>query len=614
MSRYTINQKIAGSDKIHRCVGAKAASLFRMIRHGVKVPGFFAITTQAFEEYVKFNSFEDKIIELLKDKQYGAIRKLLVSGDIPPYVWNEIEGQMIELAADMVSVRSSAIEEDGEKKSFAGQFDTYLSVDCSKLKDYVKKCWASYYNDHVMVYVDETVDNLTGMGVIVQKMVTADVSGIGFSQSPVTGEKEILIEAAFGVGENIVSGVITPNQYYYFWNDDKVSAAAAQRILSEKDVRNIGKEIIRIRDFYGGEIDTEWCKKDEDIFFLQVRPVTAIEEKIPYKKTLERPLSLARTQILSMGEFEGINWLTDNNYYFNPLFLNVNGKTQVYYNDISQKENPLNMFQYLNENQNSFMEKAREMEVACKYLKDVIKGEKSFELSNFLDNIKKVSPFSSLGNIAGNLPRFLVGEIYNIFDDFRTINGELLAEAENFLIEKATDTNKSDLEYMTIEELFDLESIKYEDIGNRKKGYLYFNDIILAETELNMINNYLNEHKIALIEDHNPDDDSEEIYGKPAYQGKIKGRVTKIFSEQDFEKMQPGNILVTSMTVPKFLPVIKKAAAIVTDEGGVLCHAAIIAREMKIPTIVGTKSATRLLQDGMLIEVDANNGVVKLII
>jgi pyruvate,water dikinase len=76
-------------------------------------------------------------------------------------------------------------------------------------------------------------------------------------------------------------------------------------------------------------------------------------------------------------------------------------------------------------------------------------------------------------------------------------------------------------------------------------------------------------------------------------------------------KVQKGDILVTSMTTPDYVPAMERAAAFITDEGGLSCHAAIVAREMKKPCIIGTKIATKVLKDGDIVEVDANQGIVK---
>lgn len=105
--------------------------------------------------------------------------------------------------------------------------------------------------------------------------------------------------------------------------------------------------------------------------------------------------------------------------------------------------------------------------------------------------------------------------------------------------------------------------------------------------------------------------DSDEIKGTVAFRGKVKGKCRVIndpFKEHDFND---GDILVTGMTRPEFTPFMEKASAIVTDAGGLLCHAAITAREMKIPCIVGTEKATRMFKDGDLVEVDGESGIVR---
>jgi phosphohistidine swiveling domain-containing protein len=102
-----------------------------------------------------------------------------------------------------------------------------------------------------------------------------------------------------------------------------------------------------------------------------------------------------------------------------------------------------------------------------------------------------------------------------------------------------------------------------------------------------------------------------EFKGNIAQKGKVRGKAKIIINRDDYNKISKGDILVTSMTVPNMVPIMKKAAAFVTDEGGITCHAAIISREMKKPCIIGTKIATQVLQDGDEVEVDADNGIVR---
>lgn len=117
-----------------------------------------------------------------------------------------------------------------------------------------------------------------------------------------------------------------------------------------------------------------------------------------------------------------------------------------------------------------------------------------------------------------------------------------------------------------------------------------------------------------IVEDKNSvSKDVKEIKGTAASKGIYKGIVKLILSRKDFNKLKKGDILAAEMTRPDFLPIMKLAGAIITDEGGLTCHAAIVSREMEIPCIVGVKNATRILKDGDLVEVDADKGVIKII-
>ncbi len=102
-----------------------------------------------------------------------------------------------------------------------------------------------------------------------------------------------------------------------------------------------------------------------------------------------------------------------------------------------------------------------------------------------------------------------------------------------------------------------------------------------------------------------------EIKGQTAYPGKVQGIVCKVETHAELKKIKQGVILVTPMTSVTYVPYLEKVAAIVTDEGGIICHAASIAREMKIPAVIGTKIATKILKDGDLVEVDAEKGTVR---
>lgn len=154
------------------------------------------------------------------------------------------------------------------------------------------------------------------------------------------------------------------------------------------------------------------------------------------------------------------------------------------------------------------------------------------------------------------------------------------------------------------------EAPELEILKSRQAGYiLYKGELIVGQD----FAEFLKEHDFEYL-DLNVDEQVE-ITGQVASAGGIiRGRVQTIMNLAEVAGFQAGNILVTGMTVPDFVSAMKQAKAIVTDEGGITCHAAIVSREMKIPCVIGTRIATKVLKDGDLIEVDTNKGIIKKII
>jgi len=119
--------------------------------------------------------------------------------------------------------------------------------------------------------------------------------------------------------------------------------------------------------------------------------------------------------------------------------------------------------------------------------------------------------------------------------------------------------------------------------------------------------------RIRWAEEKIESEQSDSLKGQVAFKGQARGRVKIINTVQEIAKMHKGNILVSHMTNPDIVPAMKMASAIVTDLGGITCHAAIVARELGVPCVIGTKNATKLLKDGMMVEVDAHEGIVTVI-
>jgi phosphoenolpyruvate synthase/pyruvate phosphate dikinase len=150
------------------------------------------------------------------------------------------------------------------------------------------------------------------------------------------------------------------------------------------------------------------------------------------------------------------------------------------------------------------------------------------------------------------------------------------------------------------------EDFIYKKIKDREKGFVFYDGQL-----------YLGEEKKSLNKLNIQIQDSEEeivlIKGNIAQKGIVSGEVKVVMSYKEISKVKEGDVLVAPMTMPTFLSGMRKAVAFVTDEGGLMCHAAIISREMKKPCIVGTKVATKLLKDGMKVEVNADLGIVNIL-
>jgi phosphohistidine swiveling domain-containing protein len=149
-----------------------------------------------------------------------------------------------------------------------------------------------------------------------------------------------------------------------------------------------------------------------------------------------------------------------------------------------------------------------------------------------------------------------------------------------------------------------------EELKERMKNYVFIPSIT---SDKKNIKDFLKENKDYAFKFDKLEVKNNILRGQSAYPGIVKGKVQIIKRKEQIRDMRDKRILVSPMTTPDFVPAMKKASAIVTDEGGITCHAAIVARELKKPCIIGTKVATQILKDGDLVEVDADNGIVRII-
>jgi len=183
-------------------------------------------------------------------------------------------------------------------------------------------------------------------------------------------------------------------------------------------------------------------------------------------------------------------------------------------------------------------------------------------------------------------------------------------EIRNLLLElaKKKGLKYEELLYCTIKEVLSREIPSKQVLQKRMKNFALVEigekQIVLTGSEAKKLCNQFEEKLLK----------AGELKGKTACTGKARGVCKIILKKSDYGKFQEGDVLVTSMTTPEMMPLLKKASAFLTDEGGITCHAAIVSRELNKPCIIGTKIATRVFKDGDVVEVDAGKGVVKKIV
>ena len=205
--------------------------------------------------------------------------RAMVSTAEPP---REPIGRHYAELTGLVAVRSSACAEDSEAASYAGQQETYLNTDgLAEVLANVVRCWLSFFTERAVFYRREkgSLDDVA-MAVIVQEMVDSDRSGVLFTVDPVHGRRDrMVVEAARGLGEAVVSGEVTPDNYTLGRDGvvKKSRVVGAERVLSDADCAALAGLGRRLADLHGGPQDIEWAfDADGRLFLLQSRPVTTI--------------------------------------------------------------------------------------------------------------------------------------------------------------------------------------------------------------------------------------------------------------------------------------------------------------------------------------------------
>lgn len=293
-------------------VGGKTSSLGELRSIGIPVPDGFAITADAYKHFIRFNNLDSEIKNIIKRtnvkdivslmKGGRQIRSLISNASFPKDMEREILKSFRKLGARYVAVRSSATAEDLPDASFAGQQESFLNVTEKELLQKVKDCFASLFTDRAISYrEDKKFDHFkVYLSVAVQKQIFSEASGVMFTVDPDTGHKNfIVINGAYGLGDYIVQGVVTPDEFVVFKKSGKIiekklgkkhvmevrspKGVMKRKVplsmrnkfsLKDMDVENLAKFGKKIESHYGVPMDIEWAKERGKLYILQARPET----------------------------------------------------------------------------------------------------------------------------------------------------------------------------------------------------------------------------------------------------------------------------------------------------------------------------------------------------
>lgn len=315
-------------------VGGKGMSLSKLLTAGIPVPDGFHVTTASYRTFVEMNHIQPKINKLLDgidsnntsqledvSKQIGA---LFHDGAMPQEVSDAIKTAYAGLGNISVAIRSSATAEDLPGASFAGQQDTYLNIQGeNEVLAAVKRCWASLWTARAIAYrvKNDIKQETVALAVVVQKLAFSDASGVMFTLNPINGRRsEMIINAAWGLGEAVVSSLVTPDTIvmdkdaermvsYEVANKEIMTVRTSsgteeipvperlrkKRALTQGQVIKLTQLGEKIEKYYQMPMDVEWALEKDKLYIVQARPITVLppEWVLPEKDVTYTKGSLA---------------------------------------------------------------------------------------------------------------------------------------------------------------------------------------------------------------------------------------------------------------------------------------------------------------------------------
>ncbi|HAI73792.1 MAG TPA: hypothetical protein DCS28_03110 [Candidatus Moranbacteria bacterium] len=630
--------------------GGKGSSLGEMIRAGIPVPDGFVILSNVFDRFIEETDLNVEIDAILDSVDVNEVYTVenaskeiqgsILSKEMPEDIKVEILEFYKNLDCKFVAVRSSATSEDSASAAWAGQLDSFLNTTQKTLLENVKKCWASLFTPRAVFYrfEKELQKQKISVAVVVQKMVASKESGIAFSVHPVTqDENQIIIEAGFGLGEAIVSGSITPDSYVVDkqgfsildinvneqtkalyrktksgneWKE--LGDKGKKQVLTEKEIIELSKLIIKIEKHYGFPCDIEWAKEKGKFYIVQSRPITTLRnikltKKPIYAQVLSHDFPLMIAELTNYGEsMKEIPW-SKNKFKIFPycVFEKKDGILKYYYdtNGVDWKIKEAGKF--------NKEKMKREILLRYKEIEEILLKKPALNRKNFLNFLKKLKQNWTWWDCMWWMIEYYdkhklpLEDLIEIRKRTEHMAHGISGTIRNSL-KKIFPKKEKYIDAISIKDIEENKLPNDKILKRRLKYFVYtnnkfYNSLKDIEKEFDI------KFKIENVKEKT------ELIGQVAYHGRVRGKVRIVETKEDVMNFRKGEIIVSSTTTPDFLSAMKKSSAILSEHGGVICHASITSRELKIPCVIGIKGVTRALKTGDEIEVDANEGIIRIL-
>lgn len=621
--------------------GGKAANLAKLLEAGLPVPKGIAVGLGSF-----------------------------VNGRLTPEAVAMIESLISREA--LYAVRSSALAEDAEDASWAGQFETFLNTPYEEVVTKVEACHNSA-KERAEAYASDKNDGHFQVAVVVQEMLQPEYAGVLFTKDPLTGEDKLITEYVEGLGEKLVSGQADPK---------RVAIDVHQGLGLEFDYKELVNLAQKTEKLFGQPQDIEWVWANNKMWFVQARPITATQEKrqgyylgepddlFYWGPSRAKPMYMS--DFMAAAEMLFIEMAKDPSLPDPPktLVLFVEGK-MVWLSNAKEFEEFTGKVFAAYEKRDQLDEDIKNWQDAATAL-ETLSGE---ELSQKLVEAwhhTEFAEFSLYGaeiTLVKRLKRFEPNVRQEIWGTFTTpdmplflsrIDTELAASqnpkamAEKYTwIQDGYDGPSNNVEEYFMQRL-DIVEVDSESSSNEQKRRELAQRLGLTSGEVAALNLarklaefmdsrkewmmktrrllyasvgdiengwFFSNGKAQLIDQETTHElwlryvdfkaSVSAVSGVVASNGGkhfVNGEVVVVDSPTD--NIESGKIIVVPSTSPSYVPLMRKAKALVTDHGGMMSHAAIVAREFNLPCIVGTKQATKVLKTGDHVVLDLVKGEV----